>query len=126
MFHSLQEEDYPRRAAMCAELIDQTESANLINKILFSDEATFHTCGKVIRHNCRIWADEKPPNLHEWERNTLKANIWLGMSRPNVYGPFLFAETTGRGPAFLDMLEQFLEPRLLTDGIPDTVGCQQD
>ena len=39
---------------------------------------------------------------------------------------FLFAETTGRGPAFLDMLEQFLEPRLLADGIPDTVRFQQD
>ena len=35
---------------MCAELIDQIEGANLINKILFSDEATFHTCGKVNRH----------------------------------------------------------------------------
>jgi hypothetical protein len=57
VFHSLQEEDYLRRAAMCAKLVDQTESANLINKILFCDEATFHTCGKVSRHNCRIWAD---------------------------------------------------------------------
>jgi len=111
---------------MCAELIDQTESANLINKILFSDEATFHTCGKVIRHNCRIWADEKPTNLLEWERNKPKVNIWLGMSRPNVYGPFFFAETTVRRPAYLDMLEQFLEPQLLAVGIPDTVGFQQD
>jgi len=44
VLHNLQEEDYPHRAAAkCAELIDQIESANLINKILFSDEATFHT-----------------------------------------------------------------------------------
>ena len=60
VFHNLQEEDHPRRATMCAALIDQIESASLINKILFSDEATFHTCGKVNRRNCRIWADEKP------------------------------------------------------------------
>ena len=111
---------------MCSEHTDQTESASLINNVLFSDEATFHTCGEVIRHNCRIWADEKPPDLLEWERNAPKVNIWLGISRPNVYGPFLFAETTVRGPAFLDMLGQFLEPQLLADGIPDTVGCQQD
>jgi hypothetical protein len=70
VFHNLQEEDYPRTAAMFAELIDQTESANLINKILFSNEATFHTRGKVDRQNCRIWADEKPPNFLEWERDT--------------------------------------------------------
>ena len=81
VFHLLQEEDYPRRAAMCAELIDQIESANLINKILFSDEATFHTRGKVNRHNCRIWADEKPPNFLEWERDTTKVNVWLDMTQ---------------------------------------------
>jgi len=46
VFHNLQEEDNPRRAALCAELIDQIERANLINKILSGDETTFHTRGK--------------------------------------------------------------------------------
>jgi hypothetical protein len=32
VFQNLQQEDYPRRAAMCAELIDQIGSTNLINK----------------------------------------------------------------------------------------------
>ena len=82
MFRNLQEEDYPRRAAMCAELTDRIESANLIKKKnLFSDEATFHTCGKVNRHNCRICADEKPPNFLEWERDIPKVNVWLGMTQ---------------------------------------------
>jgi hypothetical protein len=48
VFHHLQEEDYPRITAMCTALIGQIESGNLMNKILFSDEATLHTCGKVI------------------------------------------------------------------------------
>jgi hypothetical protein len=30
------------------------------------------------------------------------------------------------GHVYLDMLEQFIEPQLLTDGILDTVGFQQD
>jgi len=122
----LQEEDYPRRAAMCAELIDQIESASLINKILFSDEVTFHTRRKVNRHNCRIWADEKPPNFLEWEQDAPKVNVWLGMTQSNVYGPFFFAEATVTRPVYLDMLEQLLEPQLLTDGILDTVVFQQD
>jgi hypothetical protein len=63
--HNLQEEDYPHRTAMCAELIGQIECANLINKVLFNDEVTFHTCGIVNRYNCHIWADKKPPNLLE-------------------------------------------------------------
>jgi hypothetical protein len=111
---------------MCAELIGQIESANLINKILFSDEATFHTCGKVNQHNCCIWADEKPPNFLEWEQDTPKVNVWLGMTQSKVYGPFFFAEATVTGTVYLDMLEQFLEPQLLTDGILDTIVFQQD
>jgi hypothetical protein len=120
VFHNLQDEDYPRRAAMCAELIDQIESGNLINKILFSDEATFHTCRKVSQHNCCIWADETPPFL-EWERDMLKVNVWLGLPHSKVYGPFFFAETTVTGPVYLDMFEQFLKHQLLTDGILETV-----
>ena len=126
VFHSLQEDDYPRSVAMCAELIDQTESANLINKMFFGVEATFHTCGKVNRHNCCIWVDEKPPNFLEWERDTPKVNVWLGMTQSKVYGPFFFAEATVTGPVYLDMLEQFLQPHLLTDGILDKVVFQKD
>ena len=111
---------------MCAELTDQIESTNLINKILFIDEATFHTCGKVIRHNCRIWAYEKPPNFLEWELDTPKVNVWLGMNLSKVYGPFFFAEATVTGPVYLDMLEQFLEPQLFADGLLDTEVFQQD
>jgi hypothetical protein len=84
VFHNLQEEDYPRRAAtaaLCAELIEQIDSANLINNILFSDEATFHTRGKVSRNNCHIWADEKPPDSLEWERDKPKVNVWIGMTQ---------------------------------------------
>ena len=126
VFHNLQEEDHPRRAAMCAELVDQIKSDNLIHKILISDEVTFHTCGKDNRHNCRISADEKPPDFLEWGRDKPKVNVWLGMTQSKVYGPFFFAEATVTGTVYLDMLEQFLESQLLTDGILDTVVFQQD
>ena len=42
--------------------------------VLFNDEATFHTCGHVNKHNCRICADEQPNELQEWERDSPKAN----------------------------------------------------
>ena len=98
----------------------------LINNILFSDEATFHTYGKFNGHKCRIWADEKPPNFLEWERDTPKVNIWLGMTQSKAYGPFFFAEATVAEPPYLDMLEQFPEPQILTDVILDTVVVQID
>ena len=78
--HGLTEEDYPARAAMCAELIDQIQDANLLDNILFSDEATFHTCGKVNRRNCRTWGNEKSTKFPEWQGDSTKVNVWLGMT----------------------------------------------
>lgn len=124
--HKLEAEDYAARQAMCHDLLQAVENDNLMQNVLFSDEATFHTCGHVNRHNCRIWADEQPSVLQEWQRDTAKVNVWLGITRSTVYGPFFFAEQTVTGTTYLDMLEQFLEPQLISDGIMDTVVFQQD
>ena len=53
-------------------------------------------------------------------------NVWLGMTRSKVYGPFMFAEKTINGNVYLDMLQQFLEPQLISDGIMETIVFQQD
>jgi hypothetical protein len=47
VLHDLHEEDYPRRADMYADLVEQIQNENLMEKILFGDEETFHTSGKV-------------------------------------------------------------------------------
>jgi hypothetical protein len=49
MLHDLYE-DYPRQAAMCAELMDQIQNDSLMGHILFSEEATFHICDKINGH----------------------------------------------------------------------------
>ena len=97
-----------------------------MENVLFSDEDTIHTCGHVNRHNCRIWAEDQPNVMQEWERDTPKVNVWLGLTKSTVYGPFMFIEKTVTGNVYLDMLEQFLEPQLISDGIMDTVVFQQD
>ena len=48
------------------------------------------------------------------------------MTKSKVYGPFFFAEDTVTGAVYLDMLENFLEKMLLSDGILNTVVFQQD
>ena len=52
--------------------------------------------------------------------------MWLELTRSTVYGPFMFAKKTVTGNVYLDMLEQFLEPQLISDGIINTVVFQQD
>ncbi|PSN44784.1 hypothetical protein C0J52_05563 [Blattella germanica] len=46
------------------------------------------------RHNCRIWADDQPNALQEWERDSPKVNVWMGITKSKVYGPYMFAERT--------------------------------
>ena len=39
-----------------------------------------------------------------------------------MYGPFFFAEDKVTGTVYMDMLENFLESMLLSDGILNTVA----
>lgn len=41
-------EDYPCRAAMCAEIIDQIKHSNLINNVPLRNGVTFPRCGRLI------------------------------------------------------------------------------
>ncbi|XP_049959583.1 uncharacterized protein LOC126477561 [Schistocerca serialis cubense] len=108
--HNPEAEDYAARQAVCHELLQAVENDNLMQNVLFNDEAIFHTCGHVNRHNCRIWADKQPSVLQDWQRDTAKVNVWLGMTRSTVYGPSFSTEQTVTGTTQLDMLEQFLGP----------------
>ena len=87
----------------------------------FSDESTFHVCGKFNRHNCRIWGSENPHQVTECERDTPKHHVWLGLHKHGVIGPFFFMESTVTGHSYLDMLENFAVPQ-----IPPGFIFQQD
>ena len=94
VLHHLEQEDYAARQAMCRDVLEAVANEILMNNILFSDEATFHICGHVNRHNCRIWAEEQPNDTYEWRRNTPKVNVWLGVTATKLYRPFMFQEPT--------------------------------
>ncbi|KAJ4429858.1 hypothetical protein ANN_22062 [Periplaneta americana] len=38
---------------------------DLFSRLIFSDEATFHTSGKINKHNCRVWGTQKPHRIIE-------------------------------------------------------------
>ena len=86
---------------MCYHLLYTVRNENLMQHVLFSDEATFHTCGHVNSHNCLIWVDEQPNALQEWERDSPKVNVWMGITKSKVYGPYMFAEPTVTGITYL-------------------------
>jgi len=74
---------------------------DLLAKIMFSDEATFHLSGKVNRYNVRIWERENPHATLEVERDSPKLNVFIVVSKQTVYGPFIFEGQTVTGRRYL-------------------------
>jgi len=88
---------------------------DLLAKIIFSDEATFHLSGKVNRYNVRIWGSE---NLHatlEVEHDSPKLNVFCAIPKQTEYGPFIFEGQTINGRRYLEMLTNWLIPQLAAE-----------
>ena len=83
-----------------------------LNKIVNTDEVTFHISGRVHRHNVRIWGDTNPHVVQEHERDSPKVNVWGGLFHDQVIGPYFFEEDTIYQQNFLDMLIHFALPQL--------------
>jgi hypothetical protein len=61
MVQQLSDEDHRRRLDFCSQLQDLMSSDDhFLEKVEFSDEATFHISGAVNCHNVRIWGSENP------------------------------------------------------------------
>jgi len=125
LLHYIKPDDLRKRTDFAVEMLSRPEeNDNYLDLVLFSDESTFHVCGKVNRHNCRIWDSENPHQVIEYERDTPKLNVWLGLHKHGVIGPFFFTESTVTGHSYLDMLENFAIPQIplgfifLQDGAP--------
>lgn len=105
-------QDWARRREFAVTMLDRLETDNnFLNRIFFSDEATFHVSGKVNRHNVRIWGPENPHFHQEHTRDSEKVNVWCALSCNRLIGPFFFAEKNINGTIFLDMLENFAIPQ---------------
>ena len=48
-------DDKMRRFEFCVRMQQELEHEDFANKLIFSDEATFHLSGHVNRHNVRVW-----------------------------------------------------------------------
>lgn len=124
LVHQLKPNDKPRRLAFATDMLDRIDDEpTFLSRICFSDEATFHTCGKVNKHNCRIWGTQNPHQVLEYERDSPKINVWCGIMRNKVVGPFFFIENNINGVIYQDMLELFAIPQI--QGIPGII-FQQD
>jgi hypothetical protein len=106
--------DRPQRQQFAIEMLDHIDqNPNYVSNVMFSDEATFHTCCKVNHHNLLILGSENPHSIREYVRDSKKLNVWCGMMKDRINGPFFFNEPTVTWNIYLEMLEQFAVPQLL-------------
>ena len=98
MVQQLSDKDHRRRLDFCLQLQDLMSSDDhFLEKVQFSDEATFHVSGAVIRRNVRIWGSENPHAYVEHQRDSPKVIVFCAISSQKVYGPFFFAKETVTG-----------------------------
>jgi len=81
MLQQLSDEDHRRRLDFCLQLQDLMSSDDhFLEKVQFSDEATFHVNGAVNRHNVRIWGSENPYAYVQHQRDSPKVNVFCTIS----------------------------------------------
>jgi hypothetical protein len=125
MVQKLSDEDHRRRLDFCLRLQDLMSSDNhFLEKVQFSDEATFHVSGAVNRRSVRIWGSETPHAYVEHQRDSPKVKVFCAISSQKVYGPFFFAEETVTGTTYLDMLQNIPSFTFQQDGSPAHLHCE--
>lgn len=90
------------------------DDPQLLQHILWSDEATFHSDGSVNRHNMHYWSQTNPHWMQEVNhQGHWSVNIWCGILNGQIIGPFFFDQSLN-GERYLNFLRNEL-PILLED-----------
>ena len=114
----LYDEDFASRLEFAAQQLELIEATDFLHKITFSDEANFHLCGSVNRHNFRYWAPTNPHWFRQFPLQSPKTTVWAAIGSNGVFGPFFHDETVN-SDRYLSMLQnQFwpaVEQRNLTN-----------
>lgn len=97
------------------------EDPRFISKILWTDEASFSSDGRVNLHNMHYWAERNPHWIREVQhQGRWTLNVWCGIIGGTIIGPYFFNETL-RGNMYLHFLQNEL-PLLLEDIDLETRG----
>ena len=112
LLQALHEDDGDRRVQFCETFLDFYDGDfAFVDRILWSDEATFKLNGHLNRHNCIYWATENPQVILENEVNLPGLTVWCGIHSGGIVGPY-FYEGTVTSESYLEMLRGWLWPQI--------------
>ncbi|GBO24293.1 hypothetical protein AVEN_26366-1 [Araneus ventricosus] len=116
LVQQLKQEDYGKCMNYATFMQESMEDETMADRLIFSDESTFHISGKVNRYNSRIWGTEKSFTVIDHERDSAKVNsVFCAISSRKLYGPFFFSERSVTSNVYLDLLEVWFMPQLDSD-----------
>ena len=102
-------------AEITSELINNNDLT--LDNIFFTDECTFVLKHRPNRQHYQVWGRQNPHIV--LDTNTqyqAKVNVWAGMYRGNIVGPF-FINGNLNGPTFRELLQNQVVPTLYRLGM---------
>ncbi|PSN47601.1 hypothetical protein C0J52_04587 [Blattella germanica] len=88
LLQSLKPADLVVCTNFCVEMQHSLEDDDNFSCFVFSQEACFHTSGKVNQHNEHTLRMTNPHAIIQHERDILKVNILCALSKQQIHGPF--------------------------------------
>ena len=106
---ALKAEDKRKRIEFCIDMQQKLKEDQFDEKLVFSNDATFYTSGKVNKQNVRNWGLENPHESLEQVRDSPKVNVFCAISKKRVHDPYFFDENvSGDNYDYLHMLQAWL------------------
>jgi hypothetical protein len=106
LFQVPSDNDNEAFSTFCVYFLGMTlDDENLMLKVVFCDEMTFHVSGKINTHNCHTLTLQNPRASAELQRDSLKVNVFCASSEQKVCKPSYLLSTI-TGTIYLDILQK--------------------
>ena len=115
--------DFENRVRFCQWFLQQVHNDNcFLQKVLFTDEATFTNFGQINLRNMHYWAPENPHWMREVDhQRQWSVNVWCGILGNQLIGPYFIDEQL-TGQKYSNFLSEIL-PTLL-ENVPFNIRIQ--
>jgi transposase len=112
LLHDLNEDDPDRRCEFAEIFLNMVaDDYSFLDRIIWTDEATFKLNGCVNRHNCVYYAVDNPHIVVTQEMNAPGVTVWTGIWSGGIIGPFFFRETV-TAHSYLEKLRREIVPSI--------------
>ena len=89
LIQAITADDKQKRKQFCVDMQEKFEKDKFNERLMFSDETTFYTNGKVNRHNVCIWGKENPHATIEHEGLIKSECVLCHLEKPCSWPIFL-------------------------------------